>query len=66
MGAGATEIFWVSTKVAGTDRENTRRFSAFLVEKWTQEKNESGDRTDGEQLLLHSEFYQVNQGRVKS
>lgn len=25
--------FWVSTKVSGTDRENTRKFSAFLVEK---------------------------------
>lgn len=37
--------FWVSTKVAGTDRENTRKFSAFLVEKWKQVKNEGGDRT---------------------
>lgn len=36
--------FCFSTKVAGTVRENTRRFSTFLVEKWKQVKKGSGDR----------------------
>lgn len=62
--------FWVSTKVASTDREKTKKCLAFLVKKWKQVKNESGARTAWWGTLpwpssASAEFYQLNQGTAK-